>query len=148
MLMLVAAVMADPLPGSDRASVTCDISRTEIRDALQGSRDPQLELYLDPGSPAMTSCPALHQQKAGGTSLADDDAWARANVHAPRPRIKVKEAKIFSIGASQFASDMQSATVKVSYTCTGLCGEGWTSRYVRTSSGWRRDGYVGPIYVS
>lgn len=148
MLILVAAVMAAPLPGSDQASVTCDISRTEIRAALQGNRDPQFELYLDPGSPALASCPALHQEKPGGTGLADDDAWARANVHAPRPGIKVKEAKIFSIGAPQFTSDMQSATVKVSYTCTGLCGGGWTVRYVRTADGWRRDGYVGPIYIS
>lgn len=148
MLMLTATLMARSLPWAKQSSVTCGIIREEFNDAFLRNPDRQFELYFDAKSPAMKSYPALRSEKPAEARPANDDAWARANDHGPRAGQTVKGANIYAIDVPQFASDTQSATVKVSYTCTGLCGGGWISRYVRTAGGWRRDGHVGTIYVS
>jgi hypothetical protein len=149
MLMLIASLMADPdVPSPATSAAMCDVGRMALKDLHEMNSNPQFDAYYDAANPVTHACPALRHDIPAGFRIADRDAWARANVHAPIPGKTVRPALIYSIGLPRISDDLQTATVSLSYTCTGLCGGSLVARYVRTAGGWRRDGTVGPIIVS
>ncbi|MBB3694853.1 hypothetical protein [Sphingomonas sp. BK580] len=133
-------------------AVVCEVGRVALRDLeIPHSKSGDTSYYVDvdPTHPGLLkSCPELREMLPAGYSAADNAAWSRANVHAPVPGKPISPTFIYSFGVPKVSADGKSATVEWSYTCSGLCGGGLVSRYVRTSQGWRLDGKPQMKWVS
>jgi len=148
MLGLIVSAMAGLVaPSTAISTAICEVGRVALRDLPpldKGVGNVSNYFDADPDHHGLPEvCPVLRQDLPEGYSLADEAAWAKANVHAPIPGKYTSSAFIYAIEAPKISADGKSATIEWGYTCTGLCGGGLVSRYVRTSKGWRRAG--GPL---
>lgn len=145
MLALIASLVAGVV-AADAAipAVVCEIGRVALQDLPSrnpGSVDFTYYVDVDPGRPSlMQSCPELRENLPTGYLVADAAAWSRANLSAPIPGQHIPPAFIYTLGIPKISADGKSAIVEWRYECTGLCGGGLVSRYIRTSQGWRRNG--------
>jgi len=141
------AAAATPAP-----TATCNVGLAALRDlppvgTTQGTVDTYFD--LDPSHHGLAeACPSVRENLPAGYAVADAAAWARANVHAPIPGKFTSPAFIYQIEIPKISADGMSAEVEWGYTCTGLCGGGLVSHYVRTPSGWQRRGGAEQKWVS
>lgn len=139
-------------PNSSPSAAVCEVGLAALQDLppadkSQGNADSYFD--NDPSHHGLPEvCPALGNSLPAGYSIADDAAWARANVHAPIPGKFTPPAFIYAIEVPKISADGMSATVEWGYTCTGLCGGGVVSHYARTPKGWRRQGGPQQKWVS
>lgn len=118
----------------------CGVGRAALVDLPSTSAKNEYVETNPKRSVLMKLCPQLRHSLPDGYAAADDDARARASQHYPRPGPPPPWAGVYTIGAPVMAADGQSATVAISWECSGPCGSDTVSRYVRTAEGWRRDG--------
>ncbi|RYF11996.1 MAG: hypothetical protein EOO77_18265 [Oxalobacteraceae bacterium] len=146
---LVTGVVAADAP---TPAVVCEVGHVALHDLPFPDPNPVDVTYYvdaDPSHPGLLrSCPALRGKLPAGYSAADGSAWSRANVHAPIPGQRTPPTFIYTFGIPKISPDGKSATVEWGYTCTGLCGGGLVSRYIRTSQGWRLEGKPQMKWVS
>jgi hypothetical protein len=153
MLILLTSLLIGFLgPNAAEPSIVCEIGRVALRDLPPVVLTPMDYTYhIDAGSGhhgLLAVCPSLRAELPAGYSIADETAWARANVHVPIPGKRTSPAIIYLLGVPKVAPDAQSAILEWGYTCTGLCGGGSVSHYVRTATGWRLDGGPRAKWVS
>lgn len=151
MMLLASLMTAVAVPQAVVSADMCDLGRVALRD-LPAAEPVNGEgvSFIDASRPdgLMHACPALQHELPAGYALADDAARARASVHAPTPGQQVTPATIYTIDLPKLAADGKAATVAMQYDCTGLCGGGFLTHYVRTSDGWRRQGDRQMLWVS
>lgn len=153
MLGLFAVLSAASLiPTKDTKVAVCDVGRVALRDlpVIDGNANYARfygDAHLRSGN-LLTACPDLRRELPPGFPAANDAARTRANIHAPIRGQTIPLTIIFTIGVPVISADGKSATVEMGYTCTGLCGAGFTARYVLASDGWRRDGAITNNFVS
>lgn len=139
-MMIEAALPSNGAP--------CDIGRAVIAD-LPSDRTRTEYVETDPRrSGLMKLCPQLGHSLPGGYLAADDGARARASQHVPTAGAPPPWAGIYTIGAPVLSADGRSATVAITWECSGPCGSETVSRYVRTEHGWQRDGKPEILSVS
>ena len=152
MLIQLAGLLALFAPGVTAPADVCELGRVIVQDLPPAVPDPiDVGYYVDSGpsrSGLLALCPNLREKLPAGYAIADYTAWARANIHAPLPGRPTAPAIIYTIGVPKLAADAQSATVEMTVTCTGLCGQGLVASYIRTRDGWRRDGQPQTKWVS
>ncbi len=145
MLALIASLVAGVVAADALTpAVVCEIGGVALQDLPSLDPNPSDFTYYvdaDPRRPGlMQSCPALREKLPTGYLIADAAAWSRANLPAPIPGQHIPPAFIYTFGIPKISADGKLATVEWRYKCTGLCGGGLVSQYVRTSQGWRREG--------
>lgn len=150
--VLVGLAMATPPVSRVELKAICQVGRAALRDLPDINANRKFDTYYAaPDSyrrDLLTICPKLKAHLPKGYRIADDDARARASVGAPIPGHYTREASIYSIDVPELNGDFRSATVRMSHSCTGLCGSVSEAFYVRTAKGWRRQGEVRTLSVS
>ncbi|MGW8136565.1 hypothetical protein [Sphingomonas zeae] len=135
--MIVGMMMQAAQPGS---GALCEVGRAALVD-LPSTNAKNEYVETDPKrSGLMKLCPQLRQSLPNGYVAVNDDARARASQHYPTSAPPPPWAGIYSVDAPVMAADGQSATVAISWECSGPCGSDTVSRYIRTAKGWRREG--------
>lgn len=149
---VLSLAMTAASPNSAELTTVCKVGSLALRDLPRINGNKEFDSYYaapEANHPdLLTICPKLKAKIPKGYPIADEDAKARAAVHAPVPDRHVREAFIYSVGIPVISSDMQSAVVQFAYSCTGLCGGQFVARYVRTAKGWQRIGPVQMLSVS
>ena len=135
--MILGMMMQAAQPGS---GALCEVGRAALVD-LPSTNAKNEYVETDPKrSGLMKLCPQLRQSLPNGYVAVNDDARARASQHYPTSAPPPPWAGIYSVDAPVMAADGQSATVAISWECSGPCGSDTVSRYIRTAKGWRREG--------
>jgi hypothetical protein len=151
-LIPLAGLLALLAPDATAPADICELGRVIVHDLPPAVPDPVNVGYYVDGSSSRSGllalCPNLREKLPAGYSIADYSAWARANNHAPLPGRSTAPAIIYTVGAPKLAADARSATVDMTVTCTGLCGQGLVAFYIRTRDGWRRNGQPHTKWVS
>lgn len=144
MLFLIASLIASvEAPNVAPPAVVCAVGRAALRDlpfphlSLSGGvnyfdADPRRHGLLE-------VCPSLRADIPAGYSVADEDAWTRANTHVPVPGQTILPASIYDVSVPKISSNGRYATVEWGYTCTGLCGSRFVAHYILSSGMWRRE---------
>ena len=153
MVALPAGLMlAATSPSTTKLAAICKVGSIAMRDLPEINAKRRFDAYYaapDPnGRDLLTICPKLKADIPDGFRIADDDARSRAAVHAPVPGRPVREAVIYFVGVPEISRNARSAVVHFSYSCTGLCGGELEGRYVRTATGWRREGSIRMLSIS
>jgi hypothetical protein len=153
MLALITALIAAPV--AQKAAMPaeiCEVGRAALRDLRTVNQNRQFDAYYAGADPhhqdLLEACPELQSELPTGYPLADDDARARAAIHVPQPGNAPRPAFIYAINVPEISADLKRATVRMGYSCTGLCGAGFEARYVRTRNGWQRQGEIRMLFES
>lgn len=149
---VIASMVAPVAPNTPTPSDVCEVGRAALRDLPTINQNRGFDTYYAGADSQhrdlLEVCPELQSQLPTGYPLANDDARARAAIHAPAPGDQPRPAFIYAIEVPEISNDRKTATVHMGYSCTGLCGAGFEARYVRTSEGWQRQGEVRMLFVS
>ena len=153
MLTILAISMAAAVASNNaKSKAICDVGRAALRDLPPADKSGRSDTYYavpDPRhSDLLDACPELQSALPTDYPLADDDARARAAIHAPLPGANPRPAFIYTIDIPEISDDLKTAIVHMGYECTGLCGGGFEAHYVRTSKGWQRQGEIRMLFVS
>lgn len=135
--MILGLMMQAAQPGS---GALCDVGRAVLVDLPSTSAKNEYVETAPERSGLMKLCPQLRHGLPDGYAAADDDARARASQHYPTSAPPPPWAGIYTVDAPVMAADGQSATVAISWECSGPCGSDTVNRYIRTAGGWRREG--------
>ena len=152
-MAVAAALLALPLAASSAppGPAVCTLGRRIVADLADRMRSDSGQVYVaarrDDGTATLLSrCPRLLDMSPARLALTDEPARHRAADHGPG--VRGPHATVFWIATPVFASDRRSATVTLTYDCSGLCGGEFEQRYRRTRDGWRADGDVHTKRVS
>jgi hypothetical protein len=122
MSILVAGLMAVDTSSNVISATICDVGRIALKDLPTINHNSAFDAYFDDGGPMLKACPKLRQDIPVGLPVAGFDALVRASVHAPTPGKIVRPAFIYWVNLPEVSADLQTATVQMGYSCTGLCG--------------------------
>ena len=153
MLTLMAISMAVAPTKAVTFGAICEVGRAALHDLPPADKTGRADTYYAGADThhrdLLEVCPKLRGALPTDYPLADDDARSRAAIHAPVPGIaNPRPAFIFAIDVPDMSDDLRSATVRIRYDCTGLCGGAFEAHYVRTAKGWQRQGDIRMLYVS
>ena len=135
--MILGMMMQAAQPGS---GALCEVGRAALVDLPSTNAKNEYVETNPKRSGLMKLCPQLRQSLPNGYVAVNDDARARAGQHYPTSAPPPPWAGIYSVDVPVMAADGQSATVAISWECSGPCGSDTVSRYIRTAKGWRREG--------
>lgn len=142
--LLMAPAAFAGAPAQTSSAEVCCVGRVALQDlpAFNANRT-FASYYASPDinrKDLLDVCPALRRLVPEGYPFADNEASARANIHAPvAGQSNPLATEIFSIDPPRILSDGKTALVTIRYECSGLCGGYTEFRYVRTPTGWHQD---------
>ncbi|WP_298089130.1 hypothetical protein [uncultured Sphingomonas sp.] len=152
MIIFVAAALVASVSAKADTATICEVGRIALRDLPKINNNPSFDTYYAGVSryhrDLLEACPTLVADLPVGYPLADDDARSRANLPAPIPGRPIREAFVYFIKPPKISRDRKTAIVEMGYFCTGLCGASFEVRYVKSTSGWRREGEIRNLFVS
>jgi hypothetical protein len=150
--MIALAVMMTWLSGvfpPVQEAPVCAVARAALRDLPNISRYAPGDRYYDGRSDTyhrdvLEVCPMLRDALPPAYPLASDAVRASVGEIASPPR----PVSVFAIEVPVLNARANRAIVRMSYSCTGLCGAGFEATYVLTRKGWRRQGEPRGTWVS
>lgn len=151
-MILLLTLLSAATPTAATSRTVCEIGRVALSDLAIIEKNKGVETYYEIGGQEHTDlleiCPELRTKLPVRFPLADDGVRARANVHVPVPGPPVRSVFIYQIDMPEISADQTKAVVHFNYRCSGLCGGTTDAHYVRTSTGWKREGGFFPVAVS
>lgn len=151
-MILLIGFLSAAAPGMATPQAVCEVGRLALRDLAVMQQDRGVDTYYEIGGSdhrdLLDACPALRRDLPVRFPLADDQARARASVHVPVPGPALRGVFIYQIDVPELSGDGTRAIVHFNYRCSGLCGGTTDAHYVRTPTGWKREGGFFPVTVS
>ncbi len=128
----------------------CEVGRVALTDIYK-HRTGEPEWFYAMGSESnpdlLMACPAFQTALPAGYRLADEVALARVS-HRAETDPSLKPTSVYTVSVPKFSADGRTATVDFTTRCLGLCGGAQQATYVRTPTGWQRQGGLSTLWVS
>lgn len=150
-MIVLFGLLSAAAPSAAASQAVCEVGRVALRDLTVVEINRGVETYYEIGASGhrdlLEACPKLRSELPAAFPLADEQARARASVHVPVPG-PLRGVFIYQIDVPELSEDRTKAIVHFNYQCSGLCGGTTDAHYVRSPTGWKRDGGFFPVTVS